>query len=200
MRRFTVFLVTFLALAASAACSNPTPDAFNRPVTKSADGSSTDTSGNGSGDPNATDTSGDGPGAGDPTADTSPGANAMTTMTTGTKACIAAVASAGDGHHHPGESCGGCHDTMGSAAWTVSGTVFASAGVGVAGATIELIDAAGEKLTLVTGDNGNFYTSSAVKMPLTVRSSKCPSNSAMTAKVSAGSCNSCHDATNPITL
>jgi len=89
---------------------------------------------------------------------------------------------------------------MPNAAWTVSGTVFGSGGVGVAGATIEVIDASGKKLLLVTGDNGNFYSSSAVQMPLTVRSSKCPSDSAMSAKVNAGSCNSCHSSSNPITL
>lgn len=195
--RQSALLVAAIALAGSAACSNPTPDAFNQPITpKSGSGDSADTTGNG--DPAAGDTSGDGTGTG--AGDTSQNSQPKTAGSTSSPKCFAAVASAGTGEHHPGESCGGCHDTMPNAAWTVSGTVFAAAGVGVAGATIEVVDASGKKLSLVTGDNGNFYTTSAVQMPLTVRSSKCPSNSAMTAKVNAGSCNSCHDSTNPIIL
>jgi hypothetical protein len=50
----------------------------------------------------------------------------------------------------------------------------------------------------VTAENGNFYTTTAVSMPLTVRASECPSNQVMSAKANDGSCNSCHDASNPI--
>lgn len=187
----TIISIISIALAA---CSSPTPDAFNRPITPT------------SGTADSNDTSGDGTGASaaDPSTDTSPSTSTKTgsssTSTTSTKACLPAVASPGTGEHHPGESCAQCHDSMPNAAWTVSGTVFGSGGVGVAGATIEVVDASGKKLLLVTGDNGNFYSSSAVQMPLTVRSSKCPSDSAMAAKVNAGSCNSCHSSTNPITL
>ena len=190
--RGTTLLVTGLALAvAASACSAPNPDAFNQPITPNGG------SGEAKGDPAGGDPSGDS--SGDPSADTA-SAQTKTNTTSSPKACIPSVKSSGTGEHHPGESCAQCHDTMANAHWTVSGTVFASGGVGVAGATIELIDASGKSLKLVTADNGNFYTTTVVKMPLTVRSSKCPSDSAMSSKVTEGSCNSCHGSSNPITL
>ncbi len=194
----SVFLVTALATAlAASACSNPTPDSFNQPITPK-DGSG-GTSGDNSGNASSGDSTGSDDSTGDP-ASNAPATQSKTGTSSASSACIAAVASSGTGEHHPGESCGQCHDTMASAHWTVAGTVFGSGGVGLAGATIEVVDASGTKLTLVTGDNGNFYTTSAVQMPLTVRASKCPGDSPMSSKVNAGSCNSCHDATNRITL
>jgi hypothetical protein len=112
--------------------------------------------------------------------------------------CIKGVPSPGSGHHNPGDDCAGCHDSLSaSRRWTVSGTLFATAngGAAVSGATIELIDAAGQVLHLPTYSNGNFYTITPVKFPLKVRATKCPSDVHMAANAAKGSCNTngCHD-------
>jgi hypothetical protein len=147
--------------------------------------------------------------SGDDDDDSAPAAKKATKTSTSTgptsgaggSACLPSVASSGSGHHHPGEDCGSCHDDLGDKAWTVAGTLFSSTGdVGIAGATIEIVGADGQTLTLQTADNGNFFTTDPVKMPLTVRASQCPSNSPMNAKVNAGSCNSCHGSSNRIHL
>ena len=187
-----VLVMALTAALAGSACSNPTPDSFIQPITPS-DGKGDSKSDKSGGDSNANS-------SGDPGSNDAPTAQTKSNTTSAKSGCIAAATSSGTGEHHPGESCGQCHDTMANAHWTVAGTVFGSGGVGLAGATIEVIDASGTRLTLVTADNGNFYTTSAVQMPLTVRASKCPGDSSMSSKVMAGSCNSCHGASNPIKL
>lgn len=207
--RGTLAGIAALGLATLAACMSPAPSSLGKRSTAAkratTTASPTDTDGDTDGDTAADDTDGDGA---DTSAPSSPSASSSSSSSSGSsgssgvtpQACLAAASSPGDGRHHAGESCGRCHDSMGSAAWTVSGTVFASGGVGVAGATIEIVDAAGKTLRLTTCDNGNFYTTTAVTMPLTVRSSRCPSNAPMVAKVSDGSCNGCHGSNNPIHL
>jgi hypothetical protein len=198
-----LFVGIIIAIAAGVACSDPAPvykttgDGVERDATSS--GSST--SGNAksptpaksktthSADPTA------GAGGEDDGSSGSPAARQPTA-----EACIAAASSPGSGKHHPGEDCSTCHDSLGDRAWTVAGTLFDTTGNAVSGATIEVVDVNAQKLQLKTNDNGNFYTTTPVAMPLTVRASQCPSSSAMAGKVNAGSCNSCHDASNPIHL
>ena len=80
----------------------------------------------------------------------------------------------------------------------MSGTLYnaVSGTTAVAGATIHVTDAKGQKLSLVSALNGNFYTSTPVTYPLTVSASDCPYDAAMSGSVqSPASCNSCHTST-----
>jgi hypothetical protein len=110
-------------------------------------------------------------------------------------ACINAVASPGSGKHHPGEDCLGCHDNQGPA-FTIAGTLFTGLATTtpVSGATIEVTDANGKVIKLPTYNNGNFYTTTAVKFPLKVHATQCPANLPMVGSVAQGSCNTsgCH--------
>ena len=120
-----------------------------------------------------------------------------TTTDGGASQCIPAVAPNGDGHHNPGANCLMCHDSnqmSPNLRWTVAGTLFDAIGgtTGVAGATIEIIDANGQKLLLATSANGNFYTTLRVRFPLTVRASQCPADLHMQTPTFQGSCNGCH--------
>ena len=117
--------------------------------------------------------------------------------------CINQQASPGSGHHNAGQDCqnGGCHNH----GFTIAGTLYSSINGGnpVVGATIHVVDANGTPLDLVTMDNGNFYTSTAVTFPITVLATSCPNIQHMTATVAPGpSCNKsgCHTSTNRIHL
>jgi hypothetical protein len=120
--------------------------------------------------------------------------------------CINAVAAnlIGDGHHNPGQDCmNGCHDH----GFTVAGTLFSSVsgGTAVKGATVRMLDANSQTVDVVTQLNGNFYTSQAVALPLTVLATSCPNIQHMSAQVTGASplgCNKtgCHVAGNQIHL
>jgi hypothetical protein len=100
----------------------------------------------------------------------------------------------GSGHHNAGDDCMSCHANFGSRTWTVAGTLYTSVtgSAPLGGATIEVIDANGQALRLPTTDNGNFWTTLPVALPLKVRASKCPSNAVMSSTSNTGSCNGCH--------
>lgn len=108
--------------------------------------------------------------------------------------CAPLTTANGSGNHNPGTNCGACHASLGSRTWTISGTLYRdAAGSGpIAGATIRVTDASGAKLNLVTASNGNFWTTQAVRFPLTVDASGCPTTTPMLSPVTDGSCNSCH--------
>ena len=101
-----------------------------------------------------------------------------------------------DGHHNAGQACLTCHNGNGAPAFTVAGTLYSSgAGIlGVSGATIRVTDAAGTEIKIVTANDGNFYTSQAVQLPLTVAATKCPDLHAMPGTANSGDCNGCHSA------
>jgi hypothetical protein len=103
------------------------------------------------------------------------------------------------GHHNAGLDCQGCHGPGGGApTFYVGGTLYNSVNgaAPVAGATINVTDANGQKLKIVTATNGNFWTSTAVAYPITVNASLCPNTLAMSASVSGnGACNNCHNST-----
>ena len=127
--------------------------------------------------------------------------------------CIAKAAPTIDGHHNAGMPCLQCHDgnTAGANKFTAAGTVYdklalASGAQGLSGVTIEITDAAGTKVSVVTaslGAAGNFWTDQALVFPLTVRASQCPADRPMTETVAAaanvaaggGNCSrvGCHD-------
>jgi hypothetical protein len=112
----------------------------------------------------------------------------------GTSNCIPGVVANCSGHHRAGQDCAGCHDFLGSTLhWTLAGTLYMG-GSALAGATIEAIDANGQKVDMQTCSNGNFYTLQSVTFPVTVRASDCPNDHAMVASLSSsqGSCNNCH--------
>ncbi len=128
--------------------------------------------------------------------------------------CIAKAAPVIDGHHNPGQACLGCHDgnTAGANKFTAAGTVYdklslAAGAQGLAGVTIEITDAAGTKLAVVTasqGAAGNFWTDQPLVFPLQVRASQCPADRPMAdqladnannAAAGGGNCSrvGCHD-------
>jgi hypothetical protein len=117
-------------------------------------------------------------------------------------ACIAPATSSDSGHHNPGKDCLSCHATIEGKTWTIAGTLQDATGAGIPGATIEVTDADGQTLQLVTAANGNFYTLKPVSFPVKPRASKCPSDQAMSSTAQNGSCNAsgCHDSSNPIHL
>jgi hypothetical protein len=117
------------------------------------------------------------------------------------QSCIDPVAVT-SGHHNAGEDCMACHASFGSRTWTVAGTLYDSAAgtAPIAGATVEVIDANGQVVRMPTADNGNFWTTQPVALPLTVRASKCPDDVPMQGAASSGSCNGCHGAGSRIHL
>jgi hypothetical protein len=130
--------------------------------------------------------------------------------------CIAAATPTIDGHHNSGQACLTCHDgnTAGANKFSAAGTVYdiqTTPPQPVTGATIELIDANGTKVTVVTasqGAPGNFWTDTPLVFPVTVRASKCPFDRPMPTKLAAGATIAqgdgncaragCHDANNLI--
>jgi hypothetical protein len=120
-----------------------------------------------------------------------------TTTDGGASQCIPAVPNPPDGHHNPGANCLMCHDQSQMAPnlrWTVAGTLFdgISSTNPTPGATIEIIDANGQRLLIPTATNGNFWTALRVRFPLQVRASECPADLKMMTQTFQGSCNGCH--------
>ncbi len=107
--------------------------------------------------------------------------------------CKNPVLNPGDGHHNPGVACMNCGH---HSSYTVAGTLYTNAtgNTAYAGATVTITDANGQMMDLTTLSNGNFFTTAAVKFPVTVIASACPSAVKMNANVSNGACNAsgCH--------
>jgi hypothetical protein len=118
-------------------------------------------------------------------------------MGSATAACDSTQPSSGSGHHNAGRDCQGCHAPgAGAPTFYLGGTLYdaASGGNAVVGATINVTDAAGQSIKLVTAANGNFYTATPLTYPLKVNASLCPNTIAMNGSVDAsGACNSCHN-------
>lgn len=128
--------------------------------------------------------------------------------------CIAPAAAVIDGHHNPGQACLQCHDgnTAGANKFTAAGTIYdklslAAGAQGLSGVTIEITDANGAKVSVVSassGAPGNFWTDQALVFPLQVRASHCPADRPMSTPLAAnannaaagdGNCSrtGCHD-------
>jgi hypothetical protein len=116
------------------------------------------------------------------------------------------------GNHYPGMDCLGCHQgqSAGAPTFTIAGTLFATGSTPIAGATILITDSNNNSFQLVTASNGNFYTGSAVALPLTAlgvsdcaadpmghfMAAEMPVSSTPAMGIAAGSggagCNQCH--------
>jgi hypothetical protein len=110
--------------------------------------------------------------------------------------CINLSTPVQSGHHNEGQACLSCHNGGGGPTkFTWAGTLYNAAanGATLVGATIEVIDAAGKIDRIVSSSDGNFYSTTTLTPPFTVRASGCPNNSAMVSKAT-GDCNSsgCH--------
>jgi hypothetical protein len=102
----------------------------------------------------------------------------------------------------PGRACLNCHKTGGQASgevFTVAGTVFAGFGDacdkgGIAGATVEILNASGSvQLTLTTNSVGNFHSTSPVTFPLRARVKAAgKTTQEMSTPQQSGNCASCH--------
>jgi hypothetical protein len=121
----------------------------------------------------------------------------------GTTNCIPKQPSSGTGHHNPGKDCLSCHATMsGNLKFTAAGTLYdnINGGQPVAGATIVITTASATTIKMVTGDNGNFYTTAPITFPGQAKASQCPNEIAMHDTLGQGSCNKCHTSTFSIHL
>jgi hypothetical protein len=97
-------------------------------------------------------------------------------------ACRNQIASVGSGHHNSGQDCqGSCHNH----GFTLAGTIYTNTTTPLSGASITVTDAAGKSFDVVSQANGNFYTSQAIKFPVTVTASECPGVAPMVAQVTA---------------
>ena len=103
------------------------------------------------------------------------------------------------GNHNAGQECQGCHAPGGGApTFYLGGTLYnnVNGSAAVAGATINITDAAGKKVKTISAQNGNFWTTTALTFPIKVNASLCPTTLAMNGSVSGnGACNNCHNST-----
>jgi hypothetical protein len=201
MRRTWSLLVAAFALAASGCLSTIIPE--HHPSTSSSDAGM---SAGAADDPTQTGT------GGNAVADGGSDDGAVAQVANDPN-CIAKAAPVIDGHHNPGQPCLQCHDgnTAGANKFTAGGTVYdklalSSGAQGLSGVTIEITDAAGTKVSVVTaslGAAGNFWTDLPLVFPLQVRASQCPADRPMADPLAAatnvalggGNCSrvGCHD-------
>jgi hypothetical protein len=86
-----------------------------------------------------------------------------------------------------------------------AGTVTNGAGKGVAGAEVRLVDANNKAISVYTGSNGNFHSSTSFSGPakVGVRNAGAKAIMVTALKTSDGGCNGCHasgGSTSPIHL
>jgi hypothetical protein len=102
---------------------------------------------------------------------------------------------------HPGRDCDGCHAQEDEGPrFHVAGTVYAQVHepddcLGLEGVTVEITDASGRELTLLTNSAGNFYLEAeqtAVDFPISASVSRGEHTIAMTAMQTTGRCATCH--------
>lgn len=105
---------------------------------------------------------------------------------------------------HPGQDCVQCHSTGEGPSLGIAGTIYTNLHepddcAGVAGATIEIVDASDQVFTLTSNRAGNFYMShaeaSAIIKPYTASVTTAAGTRYMATAQSVGSCNSCHQST-----
>lgn len=107
---------------------------------------------------------------------------------------------------YPGGTCIQCHledaddDKGDGPIYSAAGTVFPYFGyeegcAGVEGATVEITDANGQVITLMSNRVGNFFTTRAIAMPYTAKVIVGDREMRMIEPVFNGDCNGCHSAT-----
>jgi hypothetical protein len=112
--------------------------------------------------------------------------------------CACAQVTQDTGHHNPGMDCLTCHRGQQPTAplWTLAGTIFQEPLIGTpaVGATIRIRQGNGTTVTLVSAENGNFYTDATLVFPISIEASKCPDTMAMPVTLPGPtvSCNNCH--------
>jgi hypothetical protein len=101
----------------------------------------------------------------------------------------------------PGADCIACHSASGEGPrFTIAGTVHAAFDeptdcLGVAGVSVSVTDTNGTVVDLVTNSAGNFYTKTALAMPIHARLSFEGRERVMTLAPQVGACASCHTET-----
>jgi hypothetical protein len=147
---------------------------------------------------------GDGAGTGGVDSGAAPGPDAALIPGDADLTC-AEMAAPIDGHHREGETCRSCHGSTplpGANTFTVSGTLYDGTGGGapVGGVFVTVIDSNQNRIDMVSGTNGNFWTEQAVAFPLVTYASSCPDLVPMMQVVSDGDCNAvgCHGTGNRI--
>jgi hypothetical protein len=93
--------------------------------------------------------------------------------------------------HNARQDCmGGCHDH----GFTLAGTLTDGKGNGVAGAEVRLVDASGKVISVHTGSNGNFHSSTPFAGPAKVGARDATNKALMvtTLQPASGGCNGCH--------
>jgi hypothetical protein len=103
---------------------------------------------------------------------------------------------------HPGLSCIGCHARGEGPRFQAAGTVYTDIDekddyLGVAGVTVQLTDAKGKALKLVTNKAGNFFSGgrdAALAFPVTVKLFKGAAERDMGSPAPIGDCAACHTA------
>lgn len=121
-------------------------------------------------------------------ADAGPPPPPPTNVFTGAPGFVATVAGS---THNAGQNCmGGCHDH----GFTFAGTLTDGQGNGVAGAEVRLVDANNNAISVHTGSNGNFHSSTPWAAPAHVGVRNATNVALMVTALQAsnGGCNGCH--------
>ncbi|MBK9797834.1 MAG: hypothetical protein IPP58_15410 [Holophagaceae bacterium] len=91
----------------------------------------------------------------------------------------------------PGQNCQACHGSF-KVAGTVFGSATADSGSGLAGIKVVITDANQMDTTLTTNAAGNFYTTTALALPLKKAAVLRNGTRTEMAGPPAGDCNRCH--------
>jgi hypothetical protein len=105
----------------------------------------------------------------------------------------------------PGDNCLRCHSAGASAAskpFSFGGTIFPSATAGlcegVSGVTVRATDADGQRVTVVSNEVGNFWSTVPLKRPLTLEAERAGRIVTMPVVAPSGGCALCHSWPNPV--
>ena len=92
--------------------------------------------------------------------------------------------------HNAGKDCmDGCHNH----GFTFAGTIYDAAGKAVAGAEVRLVDANGKAISVHSGSDGNFHSSSSWTGPAHVGARDATNKALMVSTLATGKgCNGCH--------
>jgi hypothetical protein len=106
----------------------------------------------------------------------------------------------------PGNNCLRCHTTgkqAGSKPFSFGGTVFPFANSdpcsnGVQGITVQVSDAKGKTVTVVSNEAGNFWSAESLTPPFRIVAKRGDKIAEMPIEAPTGGCALCHSATAPI--
>ncbi|MBL8956788.1 MAG: hypothetical protein JNK82_38800 [Myxococcaceae bacterium] len=105
----------------------------------------------------------------------------------------------------PGSNCLRCHTTGGRAAsapFSIGGTVYESHDAevcgGVGGVTVRVTDANGKRVSVVTNDVGNFWSTEPLVAPYSLEVERAGRVAAMPVTTPTGGCALCHSWPDPV--